>query len=741
MAPISSLSTRARSFFTLSVESVQPILFCDVGIGRVRELRSQIVKEAPNRDGKVAKNEKRTPIAHCNFLTGHCRMKLNLLVATSQLSSRSGKLLGTGTMAALADLAKEMETCGIAGDIYDLPNGSRNPDKASPFSLNSGFAQNTDELILFQIPELLQNESLLTHVKRLAAIYRENYRKNRTVSYMLKRTVMPWILEVCYEKFLNSLQGMREEQYRQFLETARFWLEEYALYEVYKEQSVDLQNRRYAQLEHPSTKEFADRHRKRIEYYTYCQFLYFEQRQRLRQELKNRHVAITVNLPFGVELSSADVFFHPEVFDTDFQVGCSPEPEHGYPEQAWGIAAYRERSEGLRRYLKEKMEWLSLMGDGVFLDHMVGWCGQYVLPMSIPEESEYPHGFFLTEDRAQREENMEWFLDILLDADLEIKGEIAGDFARVEATRSAVDRKIAAGYEIGAMAIPRWESVSNRPKPLQDYRPSTLTMVETHDTSTLVQYITNQKGDREDFEPPETIRQVGTRVLGLPLFPGDIPWRLEKVDQKVWEELCRRSLEGVPAENVLFTLPGLVSIIAEEYRTSSIRNNINHKPGTSGTVGNEWRNWSYFSPPVETLSRNGPLRRFLNDFGKRRFRPFDYFHDWKIGNPEIQALYSKIGHRKVVYRDSQGIWQTLESLCEAEGETVLLELLFRNRSEEERWDSVDLREIMPLINGEYCFWDLNDNRRRYRYPTANLQKEHLFIKLAPKQIHHFLITC
>lgn len=667
-------------------------------------------------------------------------MKFNLLVATSQLASRSGKLLGTGTARALLDLAKEMKTCGMEGDIYDLPNGSRSPDKASPFSLNSGFAQNTDELDILQIPELHRNFPLLRHVKRLTELYRRNFHGDRTVSYTLKRTVMPWILEECFAEFPKAAESRRWECYRQFLETGRFWLAEYALFEVYKEESVDLRNRSFAHLEHPMAKRFADRHRERISFHKYCQFLCYEQRLSLRKRLNDMNVGIVINLPFGVEFKSADVFFHPEVFDTDFQVGCSPEPEHGYPEQAWGIAAYRERTDGLKRYLEERMRWLALLGNGVFLDHMVGWCGQYVLPMAAPEESRTLRGHFLTEDQEERQKNMEWFLDILLGAHLEIKGEIAGDFRRVEATRSAVERKVEEGHEIEAMAIPRWESASNRPKPLRDYRPSTLVMVETHDTSTLLQYVTNRKGEREDFETPQTIREVCTRVLGLPLFLRDVPWSPAEATQEVWQELCRRSLEGVPSENVLFTLPGLVSLIADGYRTTSIRNNINNKPGTSGTVGNEWRNWSYFSPPVEALSGDRQLRNFLTEFGKRRYRPFDYFHDWKIGNAAIQAMYSKIGSRKIVYRSSRGIWSILQDLNGIDMDSISLELLFYNQSDKDAWDAVDLEEIMPISDGEYAFRDLNDDGKRYPYSAAALRKDRLFVKLAPGQIHHFIVT-
>ncbi len=666
-------------------------------------------------------------------------MKFNLLVATSQLSSKSGKLLGTGTLSAITDLARQMVDCGIQGDIYDLPNGSRDPDEASPFSLNNGFAQNIDELNIFDIPELAHNPSLRRQVEKLTQNYQKNFGRDRTVSYILKRTLMPWILEECYSEFRSSVSSNREENYQRFLEISCYWLNEYALYEVYKEESIDFQNSAYSQIDHKLVQGFIKKNQERMSYHKYCQFLYFEQREQLRKELKKLNTHIVTNLPFSVEFESADVFFHSEVFDTNFQVGCPPEPEHGYPEQAWGIAVYRERKDELRKYLEEKMNWLSLMGDGVFLDHLVGWCGQYVMPTIIPKESCYPHGHFLTKVREEREENMKWFMEIILNTNLQIKGEIAGDFERVKATRAVVDRMVEAGHEISAMAIPRWETIELTPIPLKEYGKSALIMVETHDTSTLLQYLLNEKGNTEDFESPEIIREVCTKVLGLPFFLCDIPLSLKDVDHEVWVDICRRSVEGVPSENVIFTLPGLISLIEKKYRTSTIKNNINNKPGTSGAVGNEWRNWSYFSPPVETLTESTELKKFIRQYGKRSYKPFDHFHYWQVDNSDIQAIYSKVGNRKIIYRDSQKKWVTLGAEANIDLGNVLIELLFYNHSEAEAWDHVDPQKIIPINDGEYQFIDLNANLLCYSYQGSYLREHYLFIKLAPQQIHHFIV--
>ncbi len=670
-------------------------------------------------------------------------MKFSLLVATSQLDSQNGRSLGTGTIESLRSLAETMIECGIRGDIYDLPNGSRNADTASPFSLNNGFALNTDELSLIKIPELRDDPDLFAQVQKLSRLHDQKFKRNRTVSYTLKRTLTSWILEECSRFFKARRYEHRLQQFEEFKKVADYWLEDYTLYEVYKEQKIDLSDKGFRQKSSPTASQFASKNRERIEYYQYIQFLCFEQRQLLKTHFDKLGIGLIINLPFGVELDSADVFFNPDVFDSKMQVGCSPEPEHGYPEQAWGIAAYKEGTPGLKNYLKEKMRWISMMGNGVFLDHLVGWCGQYVLPMTIPEDSLYPHGEFLTENVDSRKENLHWFLKIVLDSGLQVKGEVAGDMMRVDATNSVINELLEQGKDISAMAIPRWETLDDKLKPLNKYHSSTLTMVETHDTSTLLQYLLNRKGYNSDFEPLWRIQEFCNRVLGLPFHACDIPLTIEVCTEDFWFEICRRLLEGSPSEELLFTLPSIISTLSKQYRSSTIENNINVKPGTAGLVGNGWRNWSYFSPPVETMVTDLNLKANLNKLGERKYQPFDYFHKMTFpGKPQsgLNVLYSKPAGKAILFRNAAGKWTVLTNEIKIDEHKIELELVIHNEREEEAWERINLAGILELKeNRVYYFQDLNRNQTCYSYSTRALIDDHLFVKLEPQQIHHFLV--
>ena len=649
-------------------------------------------------------------------------MKLSFLAATSQINSVTGRSLGTGTIESLRNLAELMSNLGIHGNIYDLPNGSRSPNMASPFSLSNGFALNTDELCIQKIPEFHNNKSLKKSVQKFELTYKTFFTQNRTVSYTLKRTIMPWILEECFQVFLDQRLQHRLDQFEEFKELAAYWLEDFAQHEIKKEKGAS---------------------KERLEYVQYIQFLCFEQRRRLREDLRNMNIGLIVNLPFGVELDSADVFFHPEAFDPSQQIGCSPEPENGYPEQAWGMAAYRENSKGLGRYLREKMSWIRLLGDGVFFDHLVGWCGQYLLPMQIPKNTAAPHGAFLTVDPKKRCSNLEWFLDIPLSLGLEIRGEIAGDWERVQVTNKVVQQYIKKGKDIKTMVIPRWEIQDGRLMPLKKHSVDALMMIETHDTSTLLQYLCNKKGNRDDYEHPNRILEFCNRVLALPFSISDVPLETEEMSQEFCEELIKRIVFGSPCKELVFSLPSLLSFLVPSERKTTILNNINVQPGTSGEVGNETRNWCNFSPPIELFSEDKLLASFMKHLSKRSFSPLDYFHQIEVPNEYGENLYviaSNPMGRNIVTKQSGGQWNLLNLDQLGEKNSPQLELLIVNEGENEIFTWIDLSKILELkLVKKWRFIDIADQMQTYIYSSQDLKNKGLYVQLKKTTKHHFLL--
>ncbi|OGH03210.1 MAG: hypothetical protein A2600_08365 [Candidatus Lambdaproteobacteria bacterium RIFOXYD1_FULL_56_27] len=661
-------------------------------------------------------------------------MKFNLLVGTSQINSLRAKSFGSCSADGLRHLGELLAKAGIQGDILDLPNGSRNPGMASPFSINSGFALNPDELNLNQIPELNPSNPVFEPLKALSRNYNQCFRGQRSLSYQLKRTLWPWILEGCFQVFSAHRGGARAEQYRTFVTEADFWLKDYALFMAAKE--AGLGEAALKTMEVPVVREaFELKEADRIGYHRYVQFLCFEQRLALLKDLRALGIGLIVNLPFGVDFYSPDALFHPEAFDLSKQVGCSPEPEHGYPEQAWGMPVYKERSAGLERYLKARMGWLARLSDGIFIDHLVGWCGQYVLDKGVVPSPGQQSGSFLTQDPAEREANILWYLDLVLSQGLRILGEVAGDQARVQATQQGVLQRIEAGAPIHLMRVPRWEREGKQMLALKDYPAQSLLMVETHDTSTLLQYLINQKGRHKEFVSQWDLLEFCRQVLGLPVFLPQVPLSLEQLTDEFCREILARLALGSPAQEFVMTLPSLLSWLSPAHRNPSKTNNINVLPGTSGEVGNEEGNWSFFSPPIELLEEP-ELQATLRSLGQRRFKPFEPLVTLEVQKP-LEVLFGDPTGREILQL-SEGQWELYRG--PERTRPGLRELVIANLGEDTVQGFLRLDRVLDLGNfGGHAFCDLNQKAVVYLNRNGDLKQNGLFFRLAPHQIHHFLV--
>ena len=661
-------------------------------------------------------------------------MKFSFLVHSSQIQSQKHNQLGCSNMMVLDQLAKSMKDLGIQGQIFNLPIHARAVEQASPFSIQSAFALNPLDLDLFAIAEVKSQAELVQDLTQLQEQYYSQYADCPALAYPLRGTMVEWTLERAFAQF--APKGKRKTSYDQFLAQAAYWLSDYCNHEANPVQKAPPVEKAIKGKKPPKLKKAAKLKKltkleleNKIAYLKYKQFLCWEQGLRLHQGLQDKSIGLVLNLPFGLDLTSADVQAHPQVFDDSLQVGCSPEPYNGFPEQAWGIAPYREKSKALKEYLKQRLNWLSHFGDGLFLDHLVGWCGQYVLPVKLPI-GPGPHGEFLTEDPDQRAANLKWVLKILQQSKMEIMGELAGDLERMSVSKKVLGQLQKKGGEVTAMAIPRWEkNPQGELLALKDYPSHSLLMVETHDTSTLLQYLTNRKGRHPDFEELNNILHFCRQVLALPVFWNQIPLRIDSLSEEAVWEIFRRLYQGSPAQELVFTLPGLLTWLHPLYRTIEVTTNINIQPGTSGLVGNPTGNWSFFSPPLEAMA---DLKAGFKEMGPRKFIPFE----------PVQALPSQ--HNGV-----EACWSSLENkkpLGIKGGELIALEkgdasheLLLYNPTPYHLQGVLHLPDLAWADKGVKITDQLLENET-WEHDGREIAQKGLYYELAPGQRNHLFLT-
>ena len=645
-------------------------------------------------------------------------MKFSLLAHGPALREVTTK----GATAPLVRLAELMVKAGLTGNIFELPIQEREKTQASPFSITSGFALHPSDLAIEKIPELKKSPEDLKVIGLLLATYNKTFSESKKINFQFQTTLVHFALESAYPNF--DPQGKRKKSYESFIKQSNYWLEDYCLFQVLKETNKKI----------PKSLKLTPAQEKRKEFFAYVQFLCWEQRVEIHKKLQGLKIGLVLNLPFGVEPASPDVIFNEDVFDQTMQVGCSPEPEHGYPEQAWGITPYIEKSEALRKYLLARFDWLSQLGDGLFLDHLVGWCGQYVLPETLPAEAG-PHGHFLTENQEERIENILWLFDCFKGKDLNLSAEIAGDHNRLHATLEGLEQGRKEGLAMSVMEIPRWKrNEEGKIKSLGQYQPESLMMLETHDTTTLLQYLTNKKGDQEDFESGETIAQFCQMFLGWPIFAAQAPIQLAALNCEVTWELFRRIYHGSKAEELVFTYGGLVSLLHPEFFTVSVENNINVAAGTTGEVGNLKGNWSFYSPPLSAFADLVPK---LNALGPRQELPIAPVQSTAAAEGKPELLFSDLENKQVIFF-YEGKYQLFKP--KSKEQSPSFELLLHNPHDYEIGGMADLAVFDLPSKGAVLVTDLNATGKSYQHELKKINQEGLFYQMMPGQKHHLIFT-
>ena len=203
-----------------------------------------------------------------------------------------------------------------------------------------------------------------------------------------------------YERRFAVLQKAKDRGWeRDQAEVAAFqaencrWLPDYALYMACKRhfgmrswtewEDADIRLRKSPEV----LERYRTLLREDVELFTYLQFLFFRQWNRLRDYLHGLDIQVIGDLPIYVAMDSADVWAEPECFQLDDQ--CVPTEVSGVPPdyfsadgQLWGNPLYdwpTHKATGFG-WWKRRMKHATSIYDVVRIDHFRGFESYYSIP-------------------------------------------------------------------------------------------------------------------------------------------------------------------------------------------------------------------------------------------------------------------------------------------------------------------------------------------------------------------------
>lgn len=289
-----------------------------------------------------------------------------VLLHPTSLPNRSG----LGTLGKNAyQFIDFMDRCGL-GIWQILPLHPTNLD-LSPYSAPSAFAGNPSLIDTAELVELnLLNENQLS-LSRSEAI------------------------KQAFKAFLDLQSGSISEDFKRFKKENQFWLRDYALYIVIKDQQkqtnwtawpLPLRNR-----EPKALFQFAQEHIHDIDLIEFEQFLFFYQWGKIHQYAKQRNIVIFGDMPIFVCHDSADVWAHPHIFQLDNQgdpIKVTGVPPDYFSDvgQRWGNPLYdwQALEETHYTWWLNRVEHALRHADFIRIDHFRGFEACWEIPADEP---------------------------------------------------------------------------------------------------------------------------------------------------------------------------------------------------------------------------------------------------------------------------------------------------------------------------------------------------------------------
>lgn len=405
----------------------------------------------------------------------HSGIGIPLFSAPSTTSWGIGELPDIGPLAAWA-------ASGGFDRLMLLPIGTMAADDTSPYSAASAMAIDP----LFVAVDAVPDFALAGGVSALSESAQRDLadaRASAHVDYAKVRRAKREALDLSFEQFCREeweQHTPRASQFAAYISRERWWLDDYALFQAlsgshqavsWRDWPAPLRDR-----EPPALDEARRQLSRPMLQQQYLQWLAEGQWQEARAAADAHGVSIFGDLPFVVNLHSADVWARADEFMLDVSLGVPPDA-FSATGQDWGLPTYRWDVQAARDFawIRQRARRMAALFGGFRVDHLVGFYRTY----GRPREGD---PFFSPGDEGAQLHLGETILRIFLDSGASILAEDLGtvpDFVRASLGRLSVP----------GCKVLRWERDWHSPgQPFLDpagYAPVSVALTGTHDTETL----------------------------------------------------------------------------------------------------------------------------------------------------------------------------------------------------------------------------------------------------------------
>lgn len=363
----------------------------------------------------------------------------------------------------------------------------------APYNLQSSFALDPVYLSLRELIDV-EKENLENDLKKLANDFPTN---SPRVDWRIKGEK----LKILWQIFLKRA-NLESEKFKNFLEKNNYWLKEYCLYRILKENFKEkswedwpeiFKNRNKKALE-----KFEKSHQKEIKFQQWLQWQLFEQLKEVKNYAREKGVFLKGDLPWLISRDSCCVWIKRKYFDLNFSTGAPPDA-FSKKGQRWGMPPlnWEKIFEDKFIYFKEKLKYAENFYDLFRIDHVVGIFRIWKIPISEPLKNKGKNGFFDPGDESLwKKRGRKILLKFIKSTKMLFCAEDLG-------TVPECCPKVLKELGILGISVQRWVKnwQAGKFKKPEDYNPLSVATLSTHDTSNFLDWWENEakREEKEDL--------------------------------------------------------------------------------------------------------------------------------------------------------------------------------------------------------------------------------------------------
>ncbi len=395
-------------------------------------------------------------------------------------SCPSTRSWGIGELPDVEPMARWLASAGLRAWQL-LPLNEMAPGQQSPYSAISAMAIDPIYIRLPGLPEFdaTGGEAALGPDDRASL---DAVRRSTIVDYARIRPLKSACLRASFRRFLAAewrCDTARARELKAFVSAQAWWIEDYALFRAihsrederpWTEWPESLQRREPAAID-KARRELTEE----VLYYQYLQWVADTQWQAARARAGG--VALFGDLPFMVDIDSADVWARQQQFNRGVTIGAPPDAfsadgqDWGTPLYEWDVIAREDF-----RWLRERARRCANLFDGYRVDHLVGFYRTYGRP------KDGRSAYFSPSEEREQVKLGERILQIFREPGSEIIAEDLGtvpDFVRESLARLGVP-----GFKVLRWER-HWHSEGQPFRAPGEYPPVSVAVSGTHDTEPM----------------------------------------------------------------------------------------------------------------------------------------------------------------------------------------------------------------------------------------------------------------